>query len=169
MPTVTSSRSRPRPSRCAAAGARRASRSATPRTSPASTRARAPPAWMAEARPRWSPATWAVHGGLPEPRQGEPFLPGPAFAAPYHLSGDPESSDYGYGRRGNPTWTAYERALGELEGGEAVAFASGMAAVTAVLLGSLEAGDAVVLPADGYFTVRAVAARLAEGGVRPRM
>ena len=30
-----------------------------------------------------------VRAGLPRPEQGEPFLPGPVFAAPYHLSGDP--------------------------------------------------------------------------------
>ena len=30
-----------------------------------------------------------MRAGLPEPEQGEPFLPGPVFAAPFHLSGDP--------------------------------------------------------------------------------
>ena len=51
------------------------------------------------------------------------------FAAPFHLRGDPDDADYVYGRYGNPTWARYEQALGELEGGEAVLFASGMAAV----------------------------------------
>ena len=58
--------------------------------------------------PRWKPATRVLHAGLPEPQQGAPFLPGPAFAAPFHLSGDPATSDYVYGRYGNPTWTAFE-------------------------------------------------------------
>ena len=84
-------------------------------------------------RDRWAPGTRAVHAGLPDPEPGAPFLPGPVFAGPFHLPGDPEAAEYGYGRIGNPTWTNYEAALGELEGGEAVAFASGMAAVTAVL------------------------------------
>jgi cystathionine gamma-lyase len=114
-------------------------------------------------------ATRVVRAGLPAPAQGEPFLPGPTFAAVYHLAGDPATAPYGYGRFHNPTWTLYERALAELEGGEAVAFASGMAAVSAVLVGVLRPGDAVVLPADGYYTMRMLASRyLAEVGVEVR-
>jgi len=88
---------------------------------------------------------------------GEPFLPGPVFAAPYHLSGDPADSEFTYARFDNPTWRAYEQALGELEGGEALVFGSGMGAVTTLLLALLEPGDRVVLPADAYYTVREVA------------
>ena len=114
--------------------------------------------------------TRAVHAGLPEPRQGTPLIPGPTFAAYYHLEGDPAGSDYVYGRYGNPTWTAYERALGELEGGSAVAFASGMAAASAVLLPLLRPGDALVVPADGYMAVRSLATgHLAERGVDVRL
>ena len=80
--------------------------------------------------------TRAVHAGLPGPRQGAPLLPGPTFASYYHLEGDPETADYVYGRYGNPTWTLYERALGELEGGTAVSFASGMAAASSSRTGS---------------------------------
>ena len=113
--------------------------------------------------------TRAVHAGLPPPRQGEPLLPGPTFASYYHLEGDPEASDYVYGRYGNPTWTRYERALGELEEGIAVAFASGMAAASAILLPLLRAGDALVVPADGYPAVRTLATgQLAECGVDVR-
>ena len=61
------------------------------------------------------------------------FLPGPTFAGPYHAAGDPASAPLTYGRFHNPTWTAYEQALSELEGGPAVLFASGMAAVAAIL------------------------------------
>ncbi len=46
------------------------------------------------------PSTRAVHAGLPPGTQGEPFLPGPAFAAPFHLAGDPNSSAHVYGRYG---------------------------------------------------------------------
>jgi cystathionine beta-lyase/cystathionine gamma-synthase len=73
--------------------------------------------------------TRAVRAGLPEPDQGEPLLPGPEFAGPFALRGDPQGADYVYGGYGNPTWTRVEQALGELEGGEAVLFASGMAAL----------------------------------------
>lgn len=112
--------------------------------------------------------TRVVHAGLPVPEAGTPFLPGPVFAAPYHLPGDPHAAPYGYGRFGNPTWSAYEAAIGELEGGEALVFASGMAACTAVL-SRLRPGDLLVASADGYPTVRAVATEyLAPRGVRTR-
>lgn len=101
--------------------------------------------------------TRVVRAGLPAPDQGAPFLPGPTFAGVFHLSGDPASSPYTYGRYHNPTWTAYERALGDLEGGEAVVFASGMAAVHAVMGVVLRPGDALVVPSDGYYTARALA------------
>ena len=113
--------------------------------------------------------TRAVHAGVPAPRQGEAPLPGPTFASYYHLEGDPESAQYVYGRYGNPTWTLLENALAELEGGPAVSFASGMAAVSAVLLPLLRAGDVLVIPADGYPAVRTLAeGQLAECGVEVR-
>ena len=91
---------------------------------------------------------------------GEPFLPGPTFAAPYHVSGDPAESEFTYGRFDNPTWRAYEQAIGELEGGDALVFGSGMAAVATLLLALLEPGDRVVIPSDAYYTVRALAHEL---------
>jgi cystathionine gamma-lyase len=113
--------------------------------------------------------TRAVHAGVPPPRQGSPPVPGPTFAGYYHLEGDPEGVDYVYGRYGNPTWTLLENALAELEGGPSVAFASGMAAVAAVLLPLLHSGDVLVLPSDGYPAVRALAeGQLAECGVELR-
>jgi cystathionine gamma-lyase len=62
-----------------------------------------------------------------------------------------------YGRFHNPTWTAWEDALGALEGGRAVAFASGMAATAAVFGAMLKPGDELVLPADSYYTTRMLA------------
>jgi cystathionine gamma-lyase len=103
--------------------------------------------------------TRAVRAGLPEPVPGQPFLPGPVFAAPYHLDpvrGAREGLD-GYGRTDNPTWRALESAIGELEGGECVVFSSGMAAITALLLTTLRPGDTVMLPSDGYYHTRAFA------------
>ncbi|MDG4823522.1 cystathionine gamma-lyase [Asanoa sp. WMMD1127] len=114
--------------------------------------------------------TRSVHAGLPPAVPGEPFLPGPVFAAPYHLDPaiGPSASPNGYGRPDNRTRRLLEAAIGSLEGGSALAFASGQAAVTAVLLSVLRPGDTVVLPADGYYPVRGFATSvLAELGVRP--
>jgi cystathionine gamma-lyase len=113
-------------------------------------------------------STRAVRAGLPRGRAGEPFLPGPTFAAPFHLPGDPDASPYVYGRYGSPTWDAYESAVGDLEGGEAVVFASGMAAITAVLNSFAGPGETLVVPADGYFTGRKVAADLQARGTAVR-
>lgn len=113
------------------------------------------------------PGTRALHAGLPAAVRGEPFLPGPVFAAPYHLPGDPAAD--GYGRFSNPTWERYEAALAELEDGGAVSFASGMAAVSAVLLALLVPGDALVVVQDAYPGVRTIAAEhLAPRGIDVR-
>jgi cystathionine gamma-lyase len=101
--------------------------------------------------------TKVIRAGLPKPAQGSAFLPGPTFAGPYHTAGDPSSSPFTYGRFRNPTWEHYEGALAELEQGEAIAFASGMAAIAAVLGTVLRPGDLVVLPSDSYYTARALA------------
>src|SRR5205807_2071600 len=102
-------------------------------------------------------ATRVVHAGVPAPVQGAPQLPGPALASHFHVEGDPATAAYAYGRDGNPTWTLYERALGELEGGPATVFASGMAAAAAVLVPVVRPGDVLVAPADGYPAVRSLA------------
>jgi cystathionine gamma-lyase len=115
-------------------------------------------------------STRAVHAGLPDGAQGQPLLPGPVLAAPFHLRGAADAAPHGYGRAGNPTWERLEAALGELEGGEVVVFASGMAAVSAVLLTTLSAGDVLVAPGDAYPGVRDIAQRhLAERGVEVRL
>src|SRR6476660_6069531 len=96
-------------------------------------------------------ATRVVRAGLPDPVQGEAFLPGPTFAAPFHLSGDPSDAPYGYGRHHNPTWTAYEQAITELEEATStIVFSSGMAAIMAVFAVTLKPGDLLLLPSDGY-------------------
>jgi cystathionine gamma-lyase len=90
-------------------------------------------------------------------RNGEPFLPGPVFAGPYHLSGDPADSEFTYGRYENPTWQRFEDAVGELERGDVAVFGSGMAAVSTLLLALLEPGDPIVIPSDAYYNVRQLA------------
>ncbi|MFF5144350.1 cystathionine gamma-lyase [Streptomyces sp. NPDC013157] len=116
--------------------------------------------------------TRAVRAGLPEPVKNEPTLPGPVFAAHFHLPGE-VSGPYAYGRDENPTWTHLERAIGELEapgdaGVETLVFASGVAAVAAVLFSQLSAGDAVVLPSDGYQVLPLIRAQLEAYGIEVR-
>jgi cystathionine gamma-lyase len=115
--------------------------------------------------------TRAVRAGLPVPVKYEPPLPGPVFAAHFHLPGEP-TGPYTYGRDENPTWTHLERAIGELEAPgepvETVTFASGMAAISAVLFSQLKAGDTVVLPNDGYQALPLVRERLEAYGVEVR-
>ena len=95
--------------------------------------------------------TLAVHAGHEvDPATG-------AVATPIHLSTTFERNAEGnyphgyiYGRSANPTRNALETALAALEGGaEAAAFASGLAASSAVLQ-SLSTGDHVIAPTDVY-------------------
>jgi cystathionine gamma-lyase len=116
--------------------------------------------------------TRAVRAGLPEPVKNEPTLPGPAFAAHFHLPGEVEGP-YTYGRDENPTWTLLERAIGELEapgqdGVQTLVFPSGMAAISAVVFSQLRAGDTVVLPSDGYQVLPLVRAQLEAYGIQVR-
>jgi cystathionine gamma-lyase len=115
--------------------------------------------------------TRCVHAGEPDPATvGTPVHPGPVLSTTYHL-GDPRDAppaDH-YGRTSNPTWRQLEAAIGELDGGECVLFPSGMAAIAAMLRLLLRSGDTAVLPAEGYYAVRALAAEeLAMNGVHVR-
>jgi cystathionine gamma-synthase len=58
--------------------------------------------------------------------------------------------DYDYSRSANPTRSALESALGELDGGLASAFASGMAATHALITAVCGAGDHLILGSDLY-------------------
>ncbi len=60
---------------------------------------------------------------------------------------------HAYQRQGSPTVEEAERVLGELEGGPALLFPSGMGAVTSVLLGLLAPGARVAFPHDAYYGV----------------
>ncbi|MEA2418832.1 MAG: cystathionine gamma-lyase [Thermoleophilaceae bacterium] len=114
--------------------------------------------------------TRVVRAGLPDADQGTPFLPGPVFAGPFHLQGELDDSDWRYTRYGNPTWARYESALAELEGGEVVLFASGMAAATALLLTGLSPGSAVAFDHGCYRGVRGFAeAHLEPRGIEVRL
>jgi cystathionine gamma-lyase len=101
--------------------------------------------------------TQVVHAGFRRTGEPGPFLAGPQFSSTYVSPGDPSQHPLTYGRFHNPTWTAWEDALRSLEGGEVVAFASGMAAVSAVFGVTLRPGDVLVVAADCYYTVRRIA------------
>jgi cystathionine gamma-synthase len=76
------------------------------------------------------------------------------MASTYHAGGE-----VGYGRYGNPTWEMFETAIGALEGGVATSYASGMAAVAAVL-DLVPEGGTVVTSADAYYGTLAMLERL---------
>jgi cystathionine gamma-lyase len=114
--------------------------------------------------------TQIVHAGFRKRTDPGPFLPGPQFSSTYTSPGEPADNELTYGRFHNPTWTAWEEALRVLEGGEAVTFASGMAAVDAVFGTVLRPHDVVVLAADCYYTIRRMAAAWLEPlGVEVRL
>ncbi|WP_031468835.1 cystathionine gamma-lyase [Sciscionella sediminilitoris] len=92
--------------------------------------------------------TRCAHAGL-EVAPGATFVPSPVFGSAFHLGG----ADY-YGGASNPSWRALESALGELDGGHCVSFASGMAAIATLVRTVVSAGDLVVLPSDGYYLAR---------------
>jgi cystathionine gamma-synthase len=105
---------------------------------------------MSDSSKRDGFATRAIHAGQdPDPVTG-------AVAVPIYQTstfaqvGDNWQQPYKYARTANPTRTALETALAALDGGaHALAFASGLAAATTVLL-SLAAGDHVVVGDDVY-------------------
>jgi cystathionine gamma-synthase len=88
--------------------------------------------------------TLAVHAGRPDRRPDGPLNEPITMAATYVAGGDVE-----YGRYGNPTWTALEDAIGALEGGACLTFASGLAAVSTVF-DLVAGGGVVVAPRHAY-------------------
>jgi cystathionine gamma-synthase len=89
-------------------------------------------------------STLAVKAGRPPSEPDQPLNEPLVMASTYVAGGDLE-----YGRYGNQTWRAFEDAIGALEGGRALSFASGMAAV-ATVLDLVAAGDTVVAPRHCY-------------------
>lgn len=104
-----------------------------------------------------SAETIAVHAGRPAATPGAPLNPPIVAASSFHAEGRHE-----YAREGAPTTQALETALGALEHGTAVAFASGIGAANAVL-DLVPAGSVVVAPSAAY---AGVAARLRELAAR---
>ena len=78
--------------------------------------------------PALHPDTVAVKAGRPPVEPDAPLNAPLVMASTYVAGGERE-----YGRYANPTWEAFEQVVGALEGGRALAFGSGMAAVATVL------------------------------------
>ncbi len=95
--------------------------------------------------------TKVVHAGLePDPTYGSVIPPIHQTSTFIQPAPGEFVEEYDYARSANPTRTALERALGELEGGEATAFASGMAATHALLTAGLAQNEHLILPLDLY-------------------
>jgi cystathionine gamma-synthase len=96
-------------------------------------------------------ATRAVHAGLTPDPTYRSVIP-PIHQTSTYVQERPGEfvGNYDYSRSANPTRSALEQALGELEDGRAVSFASGLAAEHALITAVCAAGAHVVLPADLY-------------------
>lgn len=116
-----------------------------------------------------SPATLAVVAGRP-PRGLDSELNTPvSLSATFVGGGSLGQASLGYGRFANPTWVALETAIGELEGGRALVFASGMAAVSAAVH-LVPADGTVLVPHGAYNGTHSLTGLLAAQGritVRP--
>jgi cystathionine gamma-synthase len=108
-----------------------------------------------------SPATVAVVAGRPN-AAGEPLNQPLVLASNVRGGGE-------YSRtHGTATWAALEEAVGALEGGQALSFATGMAAAAAAIYAL--APRVVVIPTFSYLGVRSLLAEYAAQGtieVRP--
>jgi cystathionine gamma-synthase len=121
---------------------------------------------------RFAGSTDAVHAGIPQRRPHHTLTQSIAQTATYtfddtadlerYMRGedtDPEREEYG--RYGNPTVREVESRIAALEGADdAVAYASGMAAVTSAMLTLLKSGDHVVLFKDCYRRTRQLVTQL---------
>jgi cystathionine gamma-synthase len=76
-----------------------------------------------------------------------------------------EPGPFTYSRFSNPTTAEAERSLGELDGGQALLFASGTAAGAAVVLGLLAPGQTVALAEGAYYGTGVLLDELARWGV----
>ena len=96
----------------------------------------------------WSEETVVVQAGRPE-RAPTASMNGSITLSSTYIHPAP----VGYGRDGNEGWAALENAIGELDGGIAISFASGLAAASAIAE-LIPAGGALVLPKAAYYGVK---------------
>jgi cystathionine gamma-synthase len=98
------------------------------------------------------PETAVICAGRPSHTPSEPLNVPIVLASNFHADST-EEDGRAYSRTdATPTWEALEIAVGQVEGGHAVAFSSGMAAIAAVL-DLVPAGARIIAPADCYFGV----------------
>ncbi len=77
-----------------------------------------------------------------------------------------KTKGYAYSRQGNPTVTALEHKVTQLEGGLAtVAFSTGMAAITATILALVKAGDHIVASSYLFGNTRSVMQTFTDMGI----
>ncbi len=107
----------------------------------------------------WSRSTRVVASGRPE-GVGAPLSAPIVAASTFRSDG---SSPYARSDAGTETWRAFETFAGDVEGAEAISFASGMAACSAVL-SLVPDGGLVGIPADCYQGVAAIATEAAASG-----
>lgn len=108
--------------------------------------------------PDWRRDTVTVQAGRPARVPGAPMNPPVTLSSTYV-----HDTEVAYGRDGNAGWGALETALGALDGGTAVTFASGLAAATAVA-DLVPTGGTVVLPSAAYYGVTRLFTRLQDHG-----
>ena len=114
------------------------------------------------------PETAVICAGRPGHTAGGPLNAPVMLASNFH-AGTTAAPGTGQDSRAysrtdaTPTWEALETAVGQVEGGHAVAFSSGMAAIAAVL-DLVPAGGRIVAPADCYFGVGELLADAAQHG-----
>jgi cystathionine gamma-synthase len=84
-------------------------------------------------------------------------------AWPYDEHGEPR--EFVYQRQGHPAGSAAERALGELEGGDALLYGSGTSAVTACVFAFCRPGTKVALAAGAYYGTGVTLGRFAPWGL----
>ena len=96
--------------------------------------------------------TRAIHAGQdPDPRTGAVVVPIFQTSTFAQDQVGITREGYDYSRAGNPTRTALEEALADLEGGRTGhAFASGMAATDTLIRAALRPGDHLIIPNDAY-------------------
>src|SRR6267154_4991747 len=107
-------------------------------------------------RHRFHPETESVHGGASLEKRNAPMAQPIYQTSTFQVTDSDQqrratSTDMFYTRYGNPTHTAVESAIAELEGADAaLLFASGMGAITTSILALVQSGDHIVAQRDIY-------------------
>lgn len=123
---------------------------------------------LSESKPEHGPSTEAVHGGVSRKRSHYALTTPIVQTATYTFESTQDLIDFmerktwgdgvereEYGRYGNPSVTAVEKRLAALDGGEdAVLYASGMNAITSLLLSVVPAGSHIIMTSDCYRRTR---------------